>query len=813
MSLLVPAILTTSCAWSTLAAASGQARPWWDDLPLIVQTSSAKLAQDFRASAVICGAADDPTWGTYAQRVRMVDARGRVEQIHNAGMKALSWIEAFGTAGSCYVAQLKKDANGAWIKHPADPSLTRVFRNHWGWQHFDGRGYIRWIGVHNYFDDEDHARPYTCTHHRYGCRPMTYPDGSRASGYTASREDPRSSRVYDAGCAKNVLGNVTFDYRYHALVNEIDPATGRPRGPTTGLLEVNGKYSGNVSPGKDSACPIWIDYVRASVKQALDAGIDGLWCDNFSPWDSFGSQPVLKAFGEWSVAGFRQYLGEHFAPDALLRMGVTDLPSFDVRDHLRRQCASWGGTHTDLRDRVWRDARWLDHALWRAYVIYKRQTGTAALSALYHAIREAAGQADRPEFLVAGNDIPIFGLGWPRGDLDMVSTELGWGWGLSTGTRGLMPPPAGSYLPVYKLAREHARSRWVNVWMYVPKEQGRKPNMARVLFHQALANHALPMPHPANPRHAGDQATARECFAFARSVRDVLAGRSSVDQAGLYYSSSSQLARMTPGGTLDFNNQPHIFAFWGWGTALSQLHYTFRAVPEWKLTRQVLEGLRLLIIPNAVVFDPDRVRTLKRWVEDGGALIVTARTGERLGEAANFDRSTDGLTLACLTQVARVNGAPARRFQRMGKGCVLYLRESLGMEFYPATHERPKLLREMDQALASAADRAAVSPFPDVARVPWFVGLTAYQDVSARRVCVDVNNTRIDAANDAIIPTPRMQFAVTLPSWLQGRQLRLRTLSPQQTAQATFRRTGQDLARIDLPSIELYACVVIEAMD
>ena len=54
----------------------------------------------------------------------------------------------------------------------------------------------------------------------------------------------------------------------------------------------------------------------------------------------------------------------------------------------------------------------------------------------------------------------------PVGTLDMVSTELNPGWNIGISSRGIMMPP-DRFGPVYKLAREHAKSRLVNVWMYL----------------------------------------------------------------------------------------------------------------------------------------------------------------------------------------------------------------------------------------------------------------------------------------------------------------------------------------------------------
>jgi hypothetical protein len=321
------AVLAASCL--SLAAAPVE---WWDDFPGIIQVSDAAKASAAHATASLCGSADDPCWGLYAQRVCLSSFGMNLTNLHQAGLKGLAWFEGFGTCES-YVAQLKRDGAGAWLLQSTNPPLTRIFSQHWGWQDFDGTGEIRWAGLPNYFDDDDFARPWTRTHARYGSPPMRYPDGRIASGYNGSPEDPRNSRVLDAGCSKDVMGRVTFEYDYNEAVNRIDRGTGRPHGPTNGLVRMDdlpagppdpgftpeewkrikkAGYSGVVSSGKDSACPAWIDYLRASVQAALDAGVDGLWVDNFSPWDNFGGNPVSKAFGEWSVAGFSRRSGRAF---------------------------------------------------------------------------------------------------------------------------------------------------------------------------------------------------------------------------------------------------------------------------------------------------------------------------------------------------------------------------------------------------------------------------------------------------------------------------------------------------------------------
>lgn len=783
-------------------AATPRAVPWWDSFPTIAQTGDADLAARTHAVAALCGVADDPCWGIFAQRTRFASAPERVEDLHRRGLRALTWLEGFGTT-QAYIVQLRRNEDGTWLTQPSDPTLTRVCRNAWGWQSFDGTGFVRWVGAFNYYDPEDFLGPYTYLHPRYGAPPMTYPDGRAAAGFTGGPDQPWTHRLYDATCAKDVMGRVHFENA------ELNQETEGTEGAATILAEtpdpgytpeewaqrrrdqLTRLQTTRFNVGKDSACPLWNGYLRASIRQALDLGIDGVWVDNFSPWDSFGARPLTKAFGEWSVAGFRQYLAATFSPEELAAMGVGDVSRFDVRTYLVDRCRAWGGPPEDFRAPAWGDPRWLDDPVWRAYLIYKRQTGTAALSRYYRTVKEEAAAMGKPDFLVMGNDIPMFGLGWPRGELDMVSTELNWGWSLTGGPRGLMPPPWGSYVPVYRLAREHAASRFVNIWMYAPKDQLGKPNIARVLYYQGLASHTFPMPHyQARRRDVGDEATDGEFFAFVRQAAPTFGERAPLEDVGLYFSSSSELMTLTPKGFADFGNQTHAFSFWGWGTALTWSHVCWRAVPEWKLTQETLAGLRLLVIPAAEVFPAEDVPVLERWIKGGGTLVLAGRCGSRLGEGGNFAPCPPGTGLGALAESGQ-----------LGQGRVVTVPDDPGLAFYQAREERPQLLAGFAPIL-SAVQTPLAAPM-----VSWKVGLTPY--TAPNRLFVDVNNTDIDLATDTITPTPPLRFAIVLPPDLRGKQLHAEVLSPEPVPKVDVTITEGGRAEVSLGPVEVYASVLI----
>ncbi len=88
--------------------------------------------------------------------------------------------------------------------------------------------------------------------------------------------------------------------------------------------------------------------------------MDGMWTDNFSPWDSFRSPAVKHAFGNWSVARFRDHLSTNFTPLELASMGVVNVDTLAITTKLRSIMQTYGGNDQNLNDFRWKDSRWLD---------------------------------------------------------------------------------------------------------------------------------------------------------------------------------------------------------------------------------------------------------------------------------------------------------------------------------------------------------------------------------------------------------------------------------------------------------------------
>ncbi|MGL4942824.1 MAG: hypothetical protein ACRC46_06500 [Thermoguttaceae bacterium] len=797
--------------------------PWWDDLPTFVQTSDPVKAKESHATIVLCGSADNPTWGLWQQLERMVDGRNKIETIHANGQKSIVWFEGYGTA-QANVVSIERGPDGAFIKNHKDNTINATRYSHWSWQLYDGKGEPRWLGIANYFDEDDFVKPWSRSHPEYGCYPMTYPDGTVATGYVDD-SDPRTSRVFDAGCSKDVLGNVTFEYNFNDAVNKIDPTTKKIAGPITGLVQVttpnlgppdpgftpeewkqlkSAQYAGVISAGKDTACPIWNEYTASALKLALSADVDGLWVDNYSPWDNFNAHPNLKSFGEWSVAKFRPFLAELESSGAiesgtLAKLGITDPAMFDVREYLKEKCREFGGKPENLSDPVWRDARWQDDPIWRAFLVYKRRLGTETFDTFYSTIKRVATEAGKPDFLISGNDIPCFSLGWIRGELDMVSTELSLGWHLTTGPRGIMPPPLGSYVPIAKLAREHAKSRFVNAWFYSPKDQEGKPQIGDVIHYQGLANHLMPMPQMSS-HTLGTPETNAAFFAFVAQVRPQLRHRLAYDEEiGIYYSSSSQLLEMMPGGFRDHNNQPHSFAVYGWGTILSGLHRGWRAVPQWKVSAETLAPLKVFVVPNVSAFDRSQLPILRSWVANGGTLVVTGAFAERSDEEKIFERATP----LKLTEVADASATWSEKKYQNGR--IIYIKNDPGYDFYKLDKERPERLVSLKPIIDKITKGHTFRL--DAPSVPYTVGITLYSDDAS--LFIDVNNTNIDTASDKITPTPPITFDVVLPESLRECKLRVQVLSPTNAPQVVTQTIDVNTLRVTLEPFEVYTCVVV----
>jgi hypothetical protein len=101
--------------------------------------------------------------------------------------------------------------------------------------------------------------------------------------------------------------------------------------------------------------------------------------------------------------------------------------------------------------------------------------------------------------------------------------------------------------------------------------------------------------------------------------------------------------------------------------------------------------------------------------------------------------------------------------------------------------------------------------FSDVENIPKSVGLVAYSDGESGRFFVDVSNTNIDVNTDEITSSPPISFSINLPDTWTGRKANIRTICPDSDVLAEIIRIEKSKITIELPSVRLYACVIISS--
>ncbi len=806
------------CLTLAVAACAG-ASPWWDDFPTTVQTSDPAAITASGADSALCGMADDPVWGILGQRCRCFTREPQLDALARGGLKLLCWSEAFGTCED-YIAEFGQAPGGGLVGFDADPSTPRPLLNAWGWYAWKPQANRErhWVGVSAYYEDEPWLRPWTRTHPRYGAPPFRYPDGRVAEGTFQQAEGFALHRLYDAGCSKDVLGHIALDCDYSARVNEIDPATGQVRGPTEGLVRCETpqgiRYSGLYSAGKDFACPAWIEYACASARHMVDHGVRGTWADNYGAWDGFGSPPLRTGFGEWSVARFRDHLKQRFSPQRLREMGVEDVATFDVRTYLRRVLREkYGGDDTNLNDPRWSDPGWLDDAVWREYRLFKVRTGREALRAYHEAFHGAAREAGVDDFVIQGNDIPIWCFDLPRPDsLDMVSTEFAPGWNLLTGSRGNGLPPGGRMGPIIKMARTHAASRFVHVWYYLegPYEKYRaKASVGRVLSYELLAHHAMIQAYPGNPSVAGTVESHREVTDFIHAAKGLWGDRRPLARIGLLYSPDSRLTALTPGPFPTFNAQQHVFDLLGWGTALSELHEQYAIVPEWDLNAASLRELRVLVIPSVEVLSPEAVtQVLRPWVAAGGRLVLSGPVGGRHDASHSHARVTNAAGM--LPELCRLAGIepdsprPEECTEGVGRGQVILL-PALGFDYY---QQEPG---KRDLGGIEPVIRKHLAPYGLVrAGLPRELEVSVFASPTRSVLFVDVANLDLDPDRDEQPKPHEMTLTIAPPEPFPAGATATVLQPGREPGKTTVRREGNSLV-IGPVRVESYASVVMSA--
>jgi hypothetical protein len=191
-------------------------------------------------------------------------------------------------------------------------------------------------------------------------------------------------------------------------------------------------------------------------------------------------------------------------------------------------------------------------------------------------------------------------------------------------------------------------------------------------------------------------------------------------------------------------------------------------------------------------------------VESGGNLIVTGTSGMRSGEDGNFGRR-ESSSLSALTGINEPARTHKDTSRELGRGNVHYLAQPIGLDFFKADEDCVNMLNRFDAVIGDRAEFL----FSDVENIPTSVGLVAYSDGEAGCFFVDVSNTNIDVNADEITSSLPISFSINLPDTWTGRNANIRTICPDSDVLAEIIRRERRRITIELPSVRLYACLII----
>ena len=856
---------------SAPGSASAANLPWWHHYPTYIGDINSRAAVSNAAAwhgrMVSGNYAADPAWGAYGQLSSAQQLGEPFNQAKQSNLRWITWVEAFGEC-MLYAAAFERRPDGSFLQYDGSPGLAQLSRSAWGWESGQSGNALRWVGIHNAINDEDFMLPQLSRTNLAWPTPA-YPDGRPAIGWLMAAQYPLSARVYDAAGSKDINGKLAVEFEGLPDKANTTDATGNRLGSTNGLYAIildksridqhpgrklgDQLHAGILNVGKDAAAPFWADYIRVSAREIIRRNVDGLWCDNYSPFNNFGIPPLHNAFGDWSEARFRQFLQRRCSGPELRELNIDDPAHCDVRSLLKQQAAAFLARDTsDIHDPAWRDPRWLDVPIWNLYKVFKQQVGQEALRNFYRAVKEEAALAGRPDFLVAGNDLPIFGLGWAHGDwLDMVSTEFSPAWGITTGSRGIMLPPRGKFAVVCRAALAHQNGPYATMWYYLRTPYDKcadKPELAKVLMAEAFANDVF-LKYGDLPDYPGTPETAAWWNGFVTRAEPRFGSRVPAGETGVVYSPDNQLFWVVPGShALDHNHQPHSFEHWGIATLLVDRHIPYRVIPDWKLTPAGLAGFRTIYLPNVECLDDAAAQALLAWVRDGGHLVMTGATAMRQGTAGCFrkrnasalaplaraDMSGSGTkaatrviaalelagndptkvavrqfgTNAAIPTAASAASSPSDLLRTsFGRGCALWSPRSWGLDYYLAHDRAEHFDRLATNAIAvaifdAAVDRSAL----DARELPVSVGIFCHRSQDSDVLFADLVNYQLDPVRDALAPQTRLRFRLHLPPGATAAIAE--TITPDATAPAVL-KVEAGWANVDLPELLHFASIKI----
>lgn len=796
---------------------------WWNNWPRFSPPDRAATSVFAINANAVSTPGGDQGWGPYFRE----DQYGLyanyywVPEDAAYDVKKTVWMESMGTMVG-FVGEVSKNADNEYIIN-SQTDAPRLERHRWNWygenESASQNNEIVWIGMHAYANSE----PWQGKYARGSEMPEPqYPDGTSAVGYfDDNATDPRKAKFYDALAAKDINGKLTMAFQ----------TTPHQLPGTVSLNEELGEpaYGLYFTAYRDVASPWWGEYNRQVAKYFLEKGMDGFWVDHSMGFNYAIESAVQKGFGEWSVAGFRNFLAEKLDAEVLSTLQISDLATFDIRLYLKAKFSEWfpNDDPANVLSSKWSDPRWNDEPIWQAYIAYKAEVVARNAQYLYNAIKEEAQLLgkDPNDVLVYGNDFTrVHVPGITGKEMDIVSAEYMPHYAVVTGNFKDGLPHEGVTGPYYALATQAAQGRHAVTWYYLQPEYASKTNLAQLISYEALANNAI-ITGGSSHLYAnvpGTDESALSVNNFIERMAPVFGSRERSGAVGILYSTETEYSYMAPGGyRVDGSpggivpgELPSVLEYYGWATAFERLHVPYRAISDYKLTSESLQGLSVLILPLVEAISQEAVdEVIVPFVEAGGTVIVVGEESGKRDSAANLYQNRTTPALAELASREFSNGQvilmPKQPSSLEGPGGNYY-------KMLPHNLNNQAVADSMFEQISRVVDNLYTTDcLVQTIELDGFAGSTTavqHIDRSQSRLFIDLVSRDYDLENDYKPVNEGGKLTARLPLKLASNEPTVQMYVPESEEPINLvweQREGGTLD-IVIPAFQFYASIVIE---
>jgi len=729
-----------------------EAEPWWNLWPRFTNHQTVTGTEAVNGNSFnLQGFAAEGRAPFFREWVYYTELKNYLVEMDGKNIHPYIYMEGQGTTSAILGAVMMTEP-GIYKSHPDHP-IPEVISTHWSWDcritgepdwcpdsaiihdFIENDSYVPvWFSVASYLNPAlndwlsgtANGKPFdfSVNNPLHSLPIPAYPDGTTAAGYFDNdASTPLKAKIYDALATKSLAGDFleigeSFGdgKAWEDAVNNLANTKGRVYyenyDNSSGTCQLKKQYLSYFTIHKDHANLWWNDYNAKAVEYFVRKGAKGIWTDNYTGWNTIGAWPIKNAFGYWSRASFKDFLTQNSSD-----LGLD--PLNDIVSYLKGKFNEQFGrdpdnAHCDLENAFWEEKFWLNDPWWKAYMVHKSNLAHEFAKDYYTKMKNMVAKYENEtgvspeEFCIGGNEVPGLAFAALKGDeVDMANTEYNPGWSLQAGEIGTGLPPKGHSGPFYAVATNAAKSRHAVIWYYLDhKEHLPYKNstvLGEVLGFEALANNTFLLSGDANHRIAGSDESALAVNNAIEKLAPYFGKRERSGKVAILYSNATQHSFLTPGGFYGFSSWEdshsekekgylnHNLGYFGWGAVLEELHLPYRAIPDYKLSKKQLLGIKVLILPHIRSIDPEAVENIiKPFLNAGNAVIVTGQNSGSIKTKKYFYKNNSSNLLNDL-----VNGS----YSSGGKA--VFVSGNPGMDFLVG---REKIPAKREPALNSIAD-------------------------------------------------------------------------------------------------------------